>query len=156
MIVYRVTIFMFYVYTFHAGNVQRCRTGQFQCGVDMKCIPDYWRCDSERDCLDGTDENECQQIRSSCFDPIGIANVNVIQKNDFLSSSIRHDKDSNLSYNPYNARLNQITTTLDAGGWCADRSMSDTHWIQVNLGEPYIITKVAIQSEFFPNEFCLF
>lgn len=63
---------MCYVYTFHAGNVQRCRTGQFQCSVDMKCIPDYWRCDNERDCLDGTDENECQQIRSICFDPIGL------------------------------------------------------------------------------------
>ena len=35
--------------------VSACGEGKFQC-TSGQCIPGNWKCDGERDCLDGTDE----------------------------------------------------------------------------------------------------
>jgi low density lipoprotein-related protein 2 len=38
--------------------IANCTAGQHRCGgSDDKCIPHYWKCDGEKDCLDGTDED---------------------------------------------------------------------------------------------------
>ena len=37
---------------------QTCRTDQFQC-ANFECIPQMWRCDKEKDCDDGSDEQNC-------------------------------------------------------------------------------------------------
>ena len=38
--------------------------GQFQC-PDKNCIPYRWVCDSRTDCLDGSDENDCNKTSGS-------------------------------------------------------------------------------------------
>ena len=47
----------------HGGDgTQECRAGQFRCDIydgTAKCIPDTWRCDSDVDCVDGSDEKDC-------------------------------------------------------------------------------------------------
>ncbi|XP_041374759.1 low-density lipoprotein receptor-related protein 2-like [Gigantopelta aegis] len=49
--------------------IANCSNTQFRCGItDDRCIPLLWKCDGERDCLDGKDEPEdCP--KSSC--PMG-------------------------------------------------------------------------------------
>ena len=37
-----------------------CRQGQFKCADGEKCIPEYWKCDFDHDCKDGSDENNCK------------------------------------------------------------------------------------------------
>ena len=53
-----------------AGEPQRCRQGQFQCGSG-ECIDERRKCDGRVDCRDQSDETDCsklvkcQQIRSA-------------------------------------------------------------------------------------------
>ncbi|XP_075402321.1 CD320 antigen [Tenrec ecaudatus] len=37
-----------------------CPPTNFQCRTSGVCLPIAWRCDSDRDCLDGSDEDECR------------------------------------------------------------------------------------------------
>lgn len=50
-------------------------------------------------------------------------------------------------YRPANGRLNRIETYgHSAGAWCAGRSKKhDTHWLQVDLGRRFLISKVSLQ-----------
>ena len=45
----------------HARTLTRtevaCSSEEFEC--DRKCVPASWRCDGDRDCVDGTDEANC-------------------------------------------------------------------------------------------------
>ncbi|XP_026200728.1 complement factor H-related protein 1-like [Anabas testudineus] len=45
-----------------ARTVSECKTGQFQC-KNGQCIPTIWRCDDDPDCLDSSDEENCQNCR---------------------------------------------------------------------------------------------
>ncbi|XP_045589180.2 low-density lipoprotein receptor isoform X1 [Procambarus clarkii] len=36
-----------------------CREGTFTCRSDKRCIPVIWVCDTEADCVDGSDEENC-------------------------------------------------------------------------------------------------
>ncbi|CAL4066593.1 unnamed protein product [Meganyctiphanes norvegica] len=62
--------------------IANCTQGQFRCsGKDDKCIPKYWKCDGEKDCLDGTDEpdnntcpkRECKAGQFQCSNGVGCA-----------------------------------------------------------------------------------
>ncbi|XP_046386301.1 vitellogenin receptor-like [Ischnura elegans] len=43
----------------------RCRSDEFLCKEDKKCIPEQWRCDGKFDCEDGQDETKCRRTCSS-------------------------------------------------------------------------------------------
>ncbi|RWS26109.1 atrial natriuretic peptide-converting enzyme-like protein, partial [Leptotrombidium deliense] len=45
------------------SSIAACSAEEFQC--DRKCVPLSWRCDGDRDCLDGSDEHNCH-YRPSC------------------------------------------------------------------------------------------
>lgn len=38
---------------------------------NKECIPSDWRCDWEKDCTDGTDEEGCTFKKIQCYDAIG-------------------------------------------------------------------------------------
>nr|XP_033952185.1 low-density lipoprotein receptor-related protein 2-like isoform X9 [Pseudochaenichthys georgianus] len=61
------------------GQLLGCRPEQWRCD-DGNCIPDIWRCDGSGDCLDGSDEMDCNAISGSpecppgqfpCVDSVG-------------------------------------------------------------------------------------
>nr|XP_049706722.1 low-density lipoprotein receptor-related protein 2 isoform X3 [Helicoverpa armigera] len=44
--------------------IANCTDGQHRCnGHDEKCIPWFWKCDGEKDCMDGSDEPETCPVR---------------------------------------------------------------------------------------------
>ncbi|XP_026327983.1 low-density lipoprotein receptor-related protein 2 isoform X3 [Hyposmocoma kahamanoa] len=44
--------------------IANCTNGQHRCnGRDEKCIPWFWKCDGEKDCMDGSDEPETCPVR---------------------------------------------------------------------------------------------
>ena len=44
-----------------------CNEAEFQCNASH-CIPGGWRCDGENDCLDWSDEQNCDSVDSPCLD----------------------------------------------------------------------------------------
>ena len=44
-----------------------CKTDEFECVRGSKCIPMSWRCDSQEDCKDGSDELNCRECTESEF-----------------------------------------------------------------------------------------
>uniref|UniRef100_A0A3P9L4U0 Uncharacterized protein n=1 Tax=Oryzias latipes TaxID=8090 RepID=A0A3P9L4U0_ORYLA len=43
-----------------------CHTDEFQCLMDGLCIPLRWRCDGDTDCMDMSDEKECEGVTHMC------------------------------------------------------------------------------------------
>lgn len=39
---------------------------EFQCRLDGLCIPMRWRCDGDTDCMDLSDENNCEGVTHMC------------------------------------------------------------------------------------------
>lgn len=53
---------------FRCGESSTCKASDFIClseGRDKPCIPANWRCDSEKDCYDGSDEMNCPPCDSA-------------------------------------------------------------------------------------------
>lgn len=43
-----------------------CSEEEFHCVTDGTCIPERWRCDGDKDCEDGGDEDGCEGTRRMC------------------------------------------------------------------------------------------
>lgn len=39
---------------------------EFQCRMDGLCIPMRWRCDGDTDCMDLSDESNCEGVTHMC------------------------------------------------------------------------------------------
>lgn len=39
---------------------------EFQCRMDSLCIPMRWRCDGDTDCMDLSDERNCEGVTHMC------------------------------------------------------------------------------------------
>lgn len=47
-------------------SVIECSEEEFHCVTDGTCIPERWRCDGDKDCEDGGDEDGCEGTRRMC------------------------------------------------------------------------------------------
>ena len=45
--------------TLKFSGVKQCSAQEFQCKTMSSCIPLSWQCDNDKDCVDGSDEENC-------------------------------------------------------------------------------------------------
>jgi hypothetical protein len=57
----RFLLKFYFVLIFCVYFASKCESSEFRCG-DGTCISENWRCDSESDCLDNSDEADCGKI----------------------------------------------------------------------------------------------
>uniref|UniRef100_A0A3B3RL20 Uncharacterized protein n=1 Tax=Paramormyrops kingsleyae TaxID=1676925 RepID=A0A3B3RL20_9TELE len=56
-----------FVYVPQTGCDLMCDISQFQC-KNGHCIPNHWHCDGDPDCIDGSDEGNCDMVRHCPLD----------------------------------------------------------------------------------------
>ncbi|XP_057290537.1 low-density lipoprotein receptor-related protein 1B-like [Hydractinia symbiolongicarpus] len=120
--------------------------GVFECKNQEK-IPRGWQCDGETDCQDGSDEINCSFIKRPCNDALGVSNAQIISDSNFHASSSCQSSEGT-TFHPWYARLFQTEQDNGAGSWCASTMSLEPHWIAVNLGKEFVVTKIATQGRF--------
>ncbi|XP_033118704.1 retinoschisin-like [Anneissia japonica] len=88
--------------------------------------------------IDTLEVKDSPALEESCYNGLGIEN-GVIQGSALTASS-----SFGIKYGPQYSRLNSLAESRSKGGWSAGKL--DIHqWIQVDLGEIYIVTGLAVQ-----------
>lgn len=72
-----------------------CNYDEFKCLSDQECISEKWFCDGNKDCSDGSDESNCDLIKT-------------VKLNDFYEISIDFYEDSD-----YNDQVDKFVSTGD-------------------------------------------
>uniref|UniRef100_A0AC34G4W4 Uncharacterized protein n=1 Tax=Panagrolaimus sp. ES5 TaxID=591445 RepID=A0AC34G4W4_9BILA len=65
----RVIILIFVIFAFlvtlqEAKPADICQPTEFRCRDGRQCVPQFFQCDGEQDCQDGSDEVGCSRIFS--------------------------------------------------------------------------------------------
>ena len=66
---------------------------------------------------------------------------------------IKSSSQYNSNHSVKGCKLNKIMTNGDASAWCAGENDKENPWIQVDLGDEYIINAVSIQGRGDCNQF---
>ncbi len=89
-------------------DMRTCRVNEFSCGAgSTQCIPNFWKCDGEKDCDNGEDEVNCGKW--TCINWEGILAhmssayriiFNQVTVHRVVDSVLQHNKHSHSPFHP--------------------------------------------------------
>lgn len=63
LLLYTISSCLFVSCSRLTDHLLECSSNQFHCHDNMKCVPNAWVCDEDKDCYDGSDELMCKEFK---------------------------------------------------------------------------------------------